>query len=186
MKPKLAIVTGNAMKFREMAPVLAEYFDCEQKPLGGYCEIQGTSEEILKHKLNAAYQAFQIPVLVEDTSAHFSDLNGFPGPYIRDFFKSFTPYEMGKKFAGSRITTKSHLGIALDANTYIMVAGVVEGSVVCPTKEIIGDRDFDLFTIYDGTDRPAIEFSDEEKNQYSHRGKALRLLIEKLKEKDAQ
>ncbi len=186
MKPKLIIATGNAMKFREIAPVLSEYFDCEQREMQDYHEIQGSTEEIIKHKLAAAYRAFNLPVLVEDTSAHFSALNGFPGPYIRDFFSCFTPYEMGKKFVGSRITTKSHMGIAFGPEEFLIVTGVVEGLVIEPKMTTAGDREFDLFTQYDGTDGPAIEFSDEEKNAYSHRGNAIRLLLEKLKEKNAQ
>src|SRR6185295_11446858 len=102
MKPKLFIVTGTDFKFKDLSYKLKDFFDCEQK-IWDEPEIQGTPAEIIKHKLNTAYAKFKQPVLVDDVSVYFDALNGFPGPYMKDFFKVMSPYEMGVKFAGSRI-----------------------------------------------------------------------------------
>src|SRR3990167_3036950 len=102
-KPKLLIVTGSEFKFKDLSAKLGDFFDCEQRDWNEP-EIQGTSEEIIKHKLKRAYEIFQQPVLVDDVSVSIGDLNGFPGPYMKDFWKCFTPQEMGTKFSGSKIS----------------------------------------------------------------------------------
>ncbi len=182
MKPKLAIVTGNPLKFRELSIALSEFFDCEQRQIDGY-EIQGTPEEIITHKLKKAFTEFKEPVLVDDTSVHFETLNGFPGPYIRDFFKAFTPFAMGEKFAGSRIEVVCRLGLMQGPDDIVIATGKITGDVIQPKVLNDNGREFDLFIQIDGTDRPMIEFSAEEKNKYSHRGNAIRDLVQKLKEK---
>ncbi len=179
MKSKLLIITGNKMKFEELSLTLNEYFDCEQQTLNEP-EIQGSPEEILHHKLNQAFNKFKSSVLVDDTSVHFAELNGFPGPYIRDFLKYIPTYEMGKKFKGGRINIVCRLGIMRGTDDVIIGIGSVHGDVVDPKNEDPGPREFDLFVQVDGTDRPMLEYSIEEKNKFSHRGLAMKNLIEIL------
>ncbi len=182
MKPKILIVTGNPLKFKELSCVLNNFFDCEQKSLHEP-EIQGAPEEIIKHKLARAYEFFKMPVLVDDTSVHFEALNGFPGPYMKDFFKCFPPYEMGVKFAGSKIQTISWLGLCRGKGDIVIVKGIMDGTIVTPKTKDPKGREFDLFTLADGMDKTVIEFTPEEKNEFSHRGKAMRKLLQTLKNK---
>ena len=183
MKPKLFIVTGNAMKFRELSEKLSEFFDCEQKVLNEP-EIQGSPEEILKHKITRAYEFFKQPVLVDDVIVHFEALNGFPGPYMKYFWECFTPYEMGVKFAGSRIQAVCHLGLYRKEGEIIVAEGVLNGKVIVPENKDYKDRYFDLFFQPDGMDKPMIDCSTEEKNEFSHRGLAMKNLIAILKKEN--
>jgi inosine triphosphate pyrophosphatase len=183
MKPKLFIVTGNLMKFRELSAKLGEFFECEQKTLDEP-EIQGKPQEIIKHKLKLAYQKLKHPVLVDDTSLHIEELNGFPGPYIKDFWQCFTPQEMGTKFAGSRMKVINHIGLSRGENDIILAEGSVEGKIIAPKDNNHEGREFDLFFQVDGTDKVMMEFPTEEKNKFSHRGKALDNLIEILKKEN--
>ncbi len=180
MKPKLIIVTGNSLKFRELSTELSRFFDCEQKVFENYNEIQGYPEEIITHKLKNAYEFFQAPVLVDDTSVHFDALNGFPGPYIRDFIRHMPIYDMGMKFAGTRIKISCRLGFYDGVNEKIIATGTIGGDVIVPQNIDPGPKEFDLFVQIDGTDKPMIEFTPEEKNKISHRGYALQDLICKL------
>ncbi len=182
MKEKIIIVTGNPLKFQELSNALDEFFDCEQGRVEGH-EIQGTPEEILQYKLERAFEKFQQPVLVDDTSVHFEELNWFPGPYMRDFLTAMSPYEMGKKFKGGRIKAVSRIGLMKNKDEVIIAEGVVHGTVVDPQPIDPGIREFDLFMQADGTDKPMIDFTPEEKNKFSHRGNAVRDLISKLKSK---
>ena len=184
MNPKLAIVTGNPLKFREISAALDGYFICEQKKLEGYNEIQGEPEDILRHKLLASYEQFQVPVLVDDTAVYLSALNGFPGPYIKDFWKCFDPYSMGMKFAGSRIKITCSMGIMYSPTEVTIVEGTVEGDIIEPKTKDDKGTEFDLFTQVDGTDRPMIECTVEEKNKFSHRGLAIKNLIAELENKN--
>lgn len=179
MKEKLTIVTGNELKFRQLAHSLSEHFDCEQGIFKTY-EIQGVGEEILQDKMTRAYEYFKKPILVDDTSLHFEELGGFPGSYIRDFLRLLPSYQMGKKFKGSRVKVISRLGLMKNPEMIIIGQGVVEGVVVDPKVKDPGFREFDNFIQPDGLDRPLIDFSPEDTMQYSHRGNAVKDLLNKL------
>lgn len=181
MKPKLLIVTGNDWKFQQLAFVLSEYFVCEQRDWNE-SEIQGSAEEILDHKIKRAYEIFKCPVLVDDVSVHLESLNGFPGPYMKDFFTLMTPYEMGHKFAGSKIKAICRLGLCRGPEDILIAEGEFNGKVIAPKKEDHQGKWFELFVVLDGMDKPMIEYSIEEKNKISHRGRAMEKLLEILKE----
>lgn len=181
MKQKLTIVTGNALKFRELAKMLGDFFEYEQREIDGY-EIQGTSEEILKNKLEQAYPLIKGPVLVDDTAMEIEELGGFPGPYIKDFSKKLTIPGIGKKYAGSRVSVISYIGIIFSPGEYIIGKGILSGTIVEPRAERPhGSLDFDPIIIPDGYNISFAEMSVEEKNAISHRGRALKDLLEKIK-----
>lgn len=180
MKPKLLIVTGSPFKFEDLAFKLKDYFDCEKK-IFNEPEIQGSPEEIIKHKLKTVYDIYKQPVLVDDVSVHIDELKGFPGPYMKDFWKCFTPEEMGKKFAGSKISAICRLGLCRGEGDIVIAKGVFHGSIVAPKNNDHKERYFELFVKLDGVDKTMLELSDEERNKFSHRGEAVRNLIEILK-----
>jgi non-canonical purine NTP pyrophosphatase (RdgB/HAM1 family) len=180
MKDKLFIVTGNSLKFREISLKLNDFFDCEQKTIPEYFEVQGTQEEILRHKLLYSFSKFKGNVLVDETSLHFESLNGFPGPYIKYFLKVLPPYDMGKKFIGDNVSLFCHLGFMKSQSDYLIISEGIYGTVSDPKVKDPGDKDFDVFFQVLGMDKPLIDFSEIEKNEFSHRGKALDKLIDKL------
>ncbi|OGI75599.1 hypothetical protein A3C67_00725 [Candidatus Nomurabacteria bacterium RIFCSPHIGHO2_02_FULL_42_19] len=180
MKPKLFIVTGADFKFKDLSYKLSEFFNCERKNWDEP-EIQGSPEEIIKHKLKSAYDKFKYPVLVDDVSVSFEALNGFPGPYMKDFFNVMTPYEMGNKFAGSRISATCRLGLCHGEGDITLAEGTYYGNIFAPKDNKHKGRWFELFVELDGTNKPMLELSDEERNKFSHRGKAIRNLLEILK-----
>ncbi|MBI3306096.1 non-canonical purine NTP pyrophosphatase [Candidatus Nomurabacteria bacterium] len=179
MKPKLLIVTGSPFKFGDLALRLNEFFDCEQKEWDEH-EIQGDPEEIVKHKAKRAYEKFKQPVLVDDVSVSIGELNGFPGPYMKDFWKCFTPYEMGVKFAGSRVSATCYLGLCRGEGDVLIAEGMHEGKIIAPKHNEHQGRNFELFVQLDGTDKVMLEFTPEERTKFSHRGKAIRNLLEIL------
>ncbi|MCE9549393.1 hypothetical protein K8Q98_03300, partial [Candidatus Nomurabacteria bacterium] len=131
MKPKLYIVTGSPFKFKDLSSRLNDFFDCEQKVWTDH-EIQGHPDEIIRHKLKKAYETFQHPVLVDDVSVAFDALNGFPGPYMKDFFEHMTPYELGHKFAGTRIHATCRLGLCRGEGDVVIAEGTFHGVIVPP------------------------------------------------------
>lgn len=180
MKPKLLIVTGSTMKYQELSAKLGEFFECEQRPWTEP-EIQGKPEEILKHKIHRAYELYKEPVLVDDVSVYIDELGGFPGPYMRDFFDCLTPYQMGTKFAGSRIKAVCMLGLLRGPGDLIIARGEFNGDIVKPREDYDQSTYFDIFVHLDGMEKPLVEYSIEEKNKVSHRGKAMDSLLEILK-----
>lgn len=181
MKPKLFIVTGSVFKFGDLLAKLSEFFDCEQKIWNEH-EIQGDPEEIIRHKLDRAYEVYHHPVLVDDVSVNMEALNGFPGPYQKDFWKCFTPYEMGHKFEGSRISATCRLGLKRGQNDVIIAEGTFHGKIVAPKNNDHKGRDFEIFVQLDGMDKVMLEYKPEEYAEFSHRGLAMKNLLEILKE----
>jgi len=183
MKPKLYIVTGSDFKFKDLSYRLKDFFDCEQKEWKEH-EIQGTSEEIIEHKVKRAYDVFKGSVLVDDVSVYFDALNGFPGPYMKDFFQVMSPYEMGQKFADSRIKAVCRLALTHDGNNLIIGKGEFNGVIVAPKDNEHKGRFFEIFVKLDGTDKVMLELTEEERNKNSHRGKAMENLLEILGKKN--
>ena len=83
---KLHFATSNINKLREFSTLLGQKlisvpFDLQ--------EIQTTDlHELLKFKLQQAYEKLHSPVIVEDTSLYFNAWNELPGPLIKWFFES--------------------------------------------------------------------------------------------------
>ncbi|MBI5139362.1 hypothetical protein HZA26_02005 [Candidatus Nomurabacteria bacterium] len=180
MKPKLFIVTSSPFKFGDLSAKLGEYFDCEQKAWNEP-EIQGDPEEIIRHKLKRAYEIFKHPVLVDDVSVHMEALKGFPGPYMKDFWKYVTPYELGNKFAGTRISSTCRLGLCMGEGDVIIADGTFHGTIVPPKDNNHKGRDFEIFVKLDGMDKVMLEYKPEEFYESSHRGRAMKKLLEILK-----
>ncbi len=173
------IVTGSEFKFKDLSAKLNEFFDCEQRDWNEY-EIQGDPEEILKHKLKRAYEMFKEPVLVDDVSVDIGALNGFPGPYMKDFWKCFTPYEMGVKFSGSRVSATCLLGLCRGEGDIVVASGKHEGKIITPKDNDHKGRNFELFVQLDGMDKVMLELTSEERKVVTHRGKAMRSLLDIL------
>ena len=178
-KQKLFIVTGSPFKFKDLSAELGKFFDCEQK-IFDKPEIQGDPEEIIRHKLKTVYDIFKQPVLVDDVSVSMEALNGFPGPYMKDFWKHLTPEEMGKKFAGTRISATCRLGLCRGEGDMVIAEGTFHGKIVAPKHNNHKDRYFELFVQLDGTDKVMLEYKPEEILEFSHRGRAMKNLLDIL------
>src|SRR3989344_138251 len=179
MKPKLFIVTGSPFKFGDLSAKLGEFFDCEQKVWDEH-EIQGSPDEIIRHKLKRAYEIFKHPVLVDDVSVDMEALGGFPGPYMKDFWKHMTPYEMGNKFAGTKISSTCRLGLCRGEDDMIIAEGTFHGTIIAPKDNNHKGRDFALFVKLDDMDKVMLEYKPEEFYEFSHRGRAMKKLLEIL------
>ena len=82
--PELPIfITGNQNKADYLSRQMGIPLEHRKLDL---IEPQSTDlHEIVKYKLEQAFEACAQPVLVEDVSLEFNALNGLPGPYIRWF-----------------------------------------------------------------------------------------------------
>ncbi|KAK5077338.1 nucleoside triphosphate pyrophosphohydrolase ham1 [Lithohypha guttulata] len=82
----LTFLTSNAGKLREFQAVMAGVSDLTITNRGDVeiDEIQGTIEEIARHKAGTGAIMTGQAVLTEDTALEFKALNGLPGPYINE------------------------------------------------------------------------------------------------------
>lgn len=180
-EPQLAFVTSNENKRRELEELLGQ-------PLGKVAleleEIQtSVLEDITRHKLKAAFQAVQGPVVVEDTSLYFEAWNQLPGPLIKWFLQNMgveglvqalTPFDT------FRATAVCYMGYTEDGETLHLFRGEVPGTVVPPR----GSRAFGWDPLFqpEGSAQTFGEMPPAEKHQWSMRARAaaqLRSLLER-------
>lgn len=178
----LYLVTGNAHKLKEWQQIIPEdiAMDIADVDLE---EIQSDdAEEIVRDKARRAYEVVGKPVAVEDVSAGLEKLDGLPGPFIK-FFNKRLGGDALYKLAGSqeaRATVSASVAY-YDGNEMIVVRADVPGKVVEPrTREGFG---FDIVFVPDGETETFAEMGAEKKNRLSHRSQAIRMLLERLREK---
>ncbi len=177
MKMQLNIVTSNEMKFRQHVLGWGEAFDIVQVDLD-LMEIQGSSEAIVAHKVKQAWEALQIPLVVDDGSLEIEMLGGFPGPYIKDMLRALGATKIAQMFCGSRVRACCWLGFTQDGENIHIVRGVLDGTIAEP--KIRDEKHFNSFFVPDGADKTLQEMSFEEIMEFSHRAKAIEALKVKV------
>ncbi|TFK69405.1 Maf/Ham1 [Pluteus cervinus] len=184
MSKPLIFVTGNANKLREVKAILsqgAHPIDLESQDLD-VPEIQGTTEEVAKAKCRAAAELVGGPCLTEDTALCYVALKGLPGPYIKHFMQTIGHEGLNTLLDG--FSTREAWSLCTFAYSAgpgtepIIFEGRTDGTIV-PAR---GPKVFGWDAVFQpaGFDQTYAEMDSVEKNQISHRGKALAKLREFL------
>ncbi|KAJ5086540.1 hypothetical protein NUU61_007847 [Penicillium alfredii] len=170
--PTCTFVTGNPNKVREVRAILGTTIPVESVALD-IPEIQGTLEEIARDKCRRAAMIVDGPVVVEDSALEFRAMNGFPGPYIKDFLESIgndglnrllLPYD--DKHAEAVCTVAFTAGPAMEP---LLFQGRLKGQIV-PAR---GPPRFGWEPIFEHQRETLAEMEHEKKNRLSHRYQAL-------------
>ena len=180
---KITFITSNANKLSELQSwlkdnklpfeIVSYNVDLE--------EIQGTCEEIAKHKAKVAYSLLREPVFIEDTSLSFNALKGLPGPYIKSFLQAIGCDGLYKLLFGfqdkSAIATCIFAYGFSDTEEPLLFRGDCLGEIVSPSHSQ-NQKAFGWDLIF----KPNVSeqtFADLEvaiKNRISHRARALEAL----------
>lgn len=171
---KLYFITGNPNKFNEIKMILPhiEQFDVDLP------EIQEIDpHQIIKAKMNLAFQYYKEEFIIEDTSLYCDCLNGLPGPLIKWFLKSIGNdglYNLSTALHNTRATAKTIIGYARSPEEIYFFEGKLEGNLVSP----IGNKGFGWDQIFqpEGLYKTFAEMNDDEKNSISMRTIALNKL----------
>ncbi|KAI8450532.1 inosine triphosphatase [Phakopsora pachyrhizi] len=185
MKLELVFVTGNPNKLKEVKKILeltGSSIRLISKDLD-LPELQGPStREISIEKVKSAVRLINGPCITEDTALCFKALNGLPGPYIKWFLKDVGLEGLNKMLQG--FTNKE--ATALCTFSYIEGPGmepiIFEGSTSGKIVEPRGTQNFGWDSIFEveGTGLTYAEMTIDQKNELSHRSKALSLLCQHL------
>ncbi|KXX81768.1 Inosine triphosphate pyrophosphatase [Madurella mycetomatis] len=166
-------ITGNANKLGEVKAILEPAIQVESQTLD-LIEIQGASlEEVTLDKCRRAADLIEGPVLVEDTCLCFNALNDLPGPYIKWFLSSIGHEGLNNLLAA--YPDKSAKAVCTFAyspgpgHEPLLFQGVTEGKIV-PAR---GPTNFGWDPIFEYEGKTYAEMDKAEKNQISHRGRAL-------------
>lgn len=198
MLKKMLVATTNQGKRREILSILADSgLELVFPDRDLQVEEKGCSFlENAYIKAKAYYEVYRIPTLAEDSGLIIPALGGYPGIYSSRFYSlewgGKEPAEEGKDIANIRKVLRLMEGIQ-DRKAYYTAFVVVyaeDGGLWAEGKcygniltEPRGSGGFGYDPIFqpEGYSKSMAELTPEEKNLISHRGKALRRLLQMLK-----
>ncbi len=199
---KILIATTNKGKLREFKKLFNEFGieilsleDMDKK-----INVEEDRKTFLENAIKKAKEYgdfYKIPVIAEDAGLEVEALNGYPGVYSARFYS----IDFGGKFSIEENIDKTNVKKLLKLlegkenrkgrfvsvvvfyvpeNFGIWTEGYCYGSIA---KQPKGDKGFgyDPIFIPENHTKTLGEFDLEEKNKISHRGQAVKKLIEKLK-----
>lgn len=194
---RIIFATGNAGKMREIREILAdmdmEILSMKEAGISVDVEEDGTTFEenaIIKAKSIAAFT--DDIVLADDSGLEVDYLNKEPGIYSARYMGEDTSYTIKNQAILDRLN-----GVPKEQRTarfVCAIAAVLPNGEVLTTRATIegyigtksaGENGFGYDPIFyvDEYGCSTAELSEAQKNEISHRGKALRAMKEKLTEK---
>lgn len=177
---RVFFATTNQHKFEEASKVLRAYgvelvLYRFEKP-----ELQLSSlREIALMSALVAYAHVGAPVVVEDSGLFVKALGGFPGPFSSYVYKTIGVrglLKLMENVEDREAYFESAVALVRPPYERVFVARV-KGRIADSPRGT-GGFGFDPVFIPEGEDRTFAEMSVEEKNAYSHRAKAFRMLGE--------
>lgn len=195
MNGKIVFATGNAGKVKEIQMILAdtgmEVISMKEAGIDIPIEENGkTYEENALIKARAVAACTDAIVMADDSGLEIDYLNKEPGIYSARYLGEDTPYsvknaEIIRRLQGvpdERRTARFVCAIAavLPDGKELTTRATIEGRIDYEEK---GEHGFGYDPIFYVPEfhRTTAELTEEEKNQVSHRGKALQLMKEELK-----
>ena len=189
---KLAIATNNAHKLQEIRAILSGQFDelLSLKDLGIDVDVEETGTTLEENALLKArtIQAIcHIPTLADDTGLMVDVLGGAPGVYSARYageeHNDASNRALLLKNLQNEQNRNAHfatvIAIVYPSGDFITSKGRVEGEILREERGTEGFGYDSLFYSYE-LKKTFAEASQEEKNSVSHRGRALRAMLEKL------
>ena len=192
---KICFATNNLNKLEEIREILGSTYEISGlQEIGIYEDVPeegSTLEENSRFKARYIYQQKKIPVFADDTGLEVSVLHGEPGVF-------------SARYAGPERNNRNNIRLLLDklkdfedrraqfktVVTYIdqqgkeyIFEGIAKGRII---KSLRGTKGFGYDPVFvpEGYDRTFAEMTMEEKNQISHRGKAIQSFIAFLKARE--
>ncbi|SMP06075.1 RdgB/HAM1 family non-canonical purine NTP pyrophosphatase [Shimia sagamensis] len=190
---RLLVATHNAGKLAEITEILAPHgvsvVGAGDMDLPEPDETEDTFVGNARIKAHAAAKATGLPALSDDSGITIDALGGAPGVYTadwaetdtgRDFMKAMTRAndEITAKGSGAPRSAQFRCTLVLawpDGHDEVF-EGVMPGDLVWPIRGE-GGFGYDPMFMPDGYDVTCAEMPKEEKNQISHRGRALQAFV---------
>lgn len=194
MEKKFVIATNNPHKVFEFKKILAPLgIECfSLKEMGIVCDAEETGTTFAENayiKAKAVYDICKLPTVADDSGICVAALGGEPGVYSAryggegydDEGRMFLLLKNMEQQDDRTANFTSSISCVIDDDTVISAEGYIFGRL---TREPRGTNGFGYDPIFlpDGYDQTTAEMDSEAKNAISHRGNALRALVDKLKE----
>ena len=186
MEKKIIFATGNAGKMREIRAILSDLGlpVLSMKEAGVDLDIVEdgkTFAENAKIKAMAVWKQTGGIVLADDSGLAVDYIGGEPGVYSARYMGEDTSYAEGKERSARFVC---NIAAVLEDGRVIQREAYMEGLIA---KEPAGNGGFgyDPILYLPEFGKTSAELTMEEKNQISHRGKALEAMKKALKEEEA-
>lgn len=187
---KLVFATNNQHKLEEVQKAIGDKFEIiSLKSVAGDIDIEETGttlEENAHIKSSFIYDNHQLNCFADDTGLEIEALDNAPGVYSARYAGEDCSFDdnMNKVLKGLEGKTnrkarfRTVISLIINGKEHLF-EGVVDGQI---TEEKQGEKGFGYDPIFlpDGFDQTFAELSMEEKNEISHRGKAVKALAEFL------
>lgn len=180
---RLAFITSNPGKVEEakkyFAPLGVEVYQLKTE----YPEIQAdTLEEVAEYGARWLAERIGGPFFLDDSGLFVEALNGFPGVYSAYVYRTLG-YQGILKLLEGETNRRAYFKTVIaywDGGLHIFT-GRVDGEI---TTEPRGSGGFGFDPVFkpDGFDKTFAEMTTGEKNEISHRGKALKAFAQWLRE----
>jgi len=192
---KIVIATHNNDKLQELLKAFNRHLDGvnlltlnDFPDIGEIVEDGKTLEENALIKAKEVFNITGIPTLSDDTGLEVDALNGAPGVYTARYAgEGCSYYDNVEKLLGDmqtipipNRTAKFKTVIAyIDKESQITAEGIAEGSI---SRSSVGDFGFGYDPIFfvPEASKTFAEMKIDEKEIYSHRGKAIRAIMDTL------
>ncbi len=194
MEKKFVIATNNPHKVVEFKKILAPLgISCfSLKEMGIACDAEETGNTFAENayiKAKAVYDLCKLPTVADDSGICVDALGGEPGIYSAryggegydDEGRMFLLLKNMEHHENRAAHFTSSISCVINEENVISAEGYIFGQL---TRKPRGTNGFGYDPIFlpDGYAQTTAEMEGEAKNAISHRGNALRALVEKLKE----
>ncbi len=184
---KIIFATNNPHKLSEVRGLLGNMFEIiSLKELEAEEDIPETGQTLKENasqKSHFIYERYGLDCFADDTGLEVDALDGAPGVYSARYAGENATYDENVEkllfeLKGERIRTarfKTVISLLIDGKEYFF-EGRVEGVI---TNERKGHDGFGYDPVFlpDGFDETFAEMSSDQKNQISHRGRAVAKLV---------
>ena len=195
---KLTFATGNSGKLREASEILGDGFELVSLSDVGITEdIPETGDTLRDNSIQKAqylYERIGCDCFADDTGLEVDALGGAPGVYTaryagedKDFNKNMDKVLLelqGLEGEARKARFKSVITLIINGERHLF-EGTLEGVIA---HEKSGNGGFGYDPIFIADEYPGLTLADiteEQKNEISHRGKALRAMAEWLKSQNS-
>jgi XTP/dITP diphosphohydrolase len=188
---ELVLATSNPDKVREIAEILGPSFTLLPRPshVGEVPETGDTLLDNARLKARALVDATGIAAVADDTGLEVDELNGQPGVRSSRYAGDAASYadnvaKLLSALADVPVPRSARFRtvalVAWPDGSEAVAEGVVHGSIATEARGTGGFGYDPVFQPDEGDGSTFAEMSLEEKNLISHRGRAFRLLAERI------
>ncbi len=191
---KIVLASNNSHKIKEFKAIIKNKEILTLNDIGFYEEIEETGSTFLenaliKAKVVSTYlinSGLKYDVIADDSGLCVNSLNGEPGVYSARYAGEHGNTDNNRKKLLEKLEDKEDrsaffvccIVLYHPDGEYDFVEGKTYGRI---TKQEVGNKDFgyDCLFLSDDLGKTFGEASSEEKNDVSHRGRAIKLLADK-------